>query len=283
MKHARGARIRDFGCGDLHTTGVAGLASVHYYVRTASHPHRVVEHAYPSHSIVFTDIGEWLYHGPEKPATVSPDVVVTGTGQRHYSCAHPKGMKNECFIVAISDDAFDDEGAALFPMPTVRLSPEIRAHRRAIERALEAGEDDERIESLAFSLYEIASRASSRPTRVPAADVRMAYARKMIRDRASEPTTIADIARELDLSRFTFTRRFLAAAGITPHQFMSKIRIERSKEQLRRTTWSIERIGAENGFGSIAHFSHAFRTIVGCTPTAYRAMASSSALSNADG
>lgn len=283
MKDAGGARIRDFGCGDLHTVRSAGFASVHYYVRTASHPHGAVEHAYPSHSLVFTDIGEWRYHGTQKPSTISSDVVVTGIGQHRYSCAHPGGMPNECFIVAVNDDAFDGEGAALFPMPTLRLSPEMRAHRRAIVRALDSAEDDERIESLAFSLYDIASRASSRPTRVPVADVRMAYAKKVIRDRACERTTIADIARELGLSRFTFTRRFLIAAGITPHQFMSQIRIERSKEQLRRTKWSIERIGAANGFGSIAHFSHAFRAIVGCTPTAYRAMASSSAFSNADG
>jgi AraC-like DNA-binding protein len=282
VKHTRGARIRDFGCGELHTIGSAGLASVHHYVRTASHPHRVVEHVYPSHSIVFTDIGEWCYHGTDKPSTISPNVVVTGIGQHHYSCAHPDGMPNECFVVALNDDALDGEGAALFPVPMLRLSPEIHAHRRAIVRALDAAEDDERIESLAFSLYDIASRESSRPTRVPAADVRMAYAKKVIRDRASEPTKIADIARELDLSRFTFTRRFLTAAGVTPHQFMSQIRIERAKEQLRRTKWSIERIGAANGFGSIAHFSHAFRTIVGCTPTAYRAMASSSTFSNAN-
>lgn len=283
MQDARNARTRDFGCGDLHTIGLAGFASVHYYVRTASHRHSVVDHAYPSHSLVFTDLGEWCYHGAEKPSAISPEVVVAGMGQRHYSCTHADGAPNECFIVAIRDEAFDDGGASLFPVPALRLSPEMQAHRQAIVRALDAAEDDERLESLAFSLYDIASRASSRPTRVPAADVRMAYAKKMIRDRASESTTIAGIARELDLSRFTFTRRFLAAAGITPHQFLSQIRIERSKEQLRRTKWSIERIGAANGFGSIAHFSHAFRAIVGCTPSAYRAMASSSAVSNAEG
>lgn len=269
--------MRDFGCGELHTIASTGCASVHYYIREPAHPHRKVEHAYPSHSLVFTDIGEWQYHASEKPSTITGDIVVTGIGQRHYSCAHPRNVSNECFIVAIEDAAFDGD-AAVFASPTIPLSPEMRALRRAIINAVRAPADGEQIESLAFSLYEIAARISTRSTRVPPADVRMTYAKKVLRDRCSERFSIAEIAQALDLSRFTFTRRFLAAAGVTPHQFVMQLRIERAKEALTRTNRSIEDIGLANGFGSIAHFSHAFRAVVGATPTAYR-LATSIAIS----
>ncbi len=283
MSGTSGLRVRDFGCGELHTVASAGYASLHYYVRAPAHPHRTVEHAYPSHSLVFTDVGEWQYHGGDKRSTITDEVVVTGIGQRHYSCAHPHGVSNECFIVAVEDAAFDGDAAGLFAGATVRLTPEMRAHRRAMVLAVQHCEEAERIESLAFSLYEVAARAGSKATRVPTADIRMAYAKRLIRDRCSERISIAEIARELDLSRFTFTRRFLAAAGVTPHQFTMQLRIERAKEALTRTSRSVEDVGLANGFGSIAHFSHTFRAVVGCTPTAYRLMTSSSAVSNADG
>ncbi len=282
MSERSSLRVRDFGCGELHTVASAGCASVHYYVREAAHPHRTVEHAYPSHSLVFTDVGEWQYHGADKPSTITDEIVVTGIGHRHYSCAHPDDVSNQCFIVALANDAFDED-APVFLSATVRLTPEMRAHRRAIARAVEGDAEAEMIESLSFSLYEIAARVSSKPTRVPTVDIRMAYAKKLLRDRCCERVSISDIARELDLSRFTFTRRFLAAASITPHQFVTQLRIERAKDALLRTSRSIEDVGSANGFGSIAHFSHSFRAIVGCTPSAYRLMASSSADSNADG
>lgn len=282
MREQSGRRVRDFGCGELHTVASAGCASVHYYVRSAGHPHRV-EHAYPSHSLVFTDAGVWQYHGTEKLSTITDEIVVTGVGQREYSCVHPRGISNECFIVALADDAFSGEDAVVFRSATVALTPEMRAHRRAIVRAVQSIEDAELIEGLAFSLYEIAARASSRPTRIPPADVRMAYARKLLRDRCGERISIGVIARELDLSRFTFTRRFLSAEGITPHQYVMQLRIERAKDALLRTNLSIEDVGTANGFGSIAHFSHTFRAVVGCTPSAYRLMASSRADSKADG
>ena len=140
--------------------------------------------------------------------------------------------------------------------------------RRALEAC--AAEDPERLEGLAFSLYEVTARASASRSAIPFADVRMDYAKRLIRERSTEPTTIAAIALDLSLSRFAFTRRFLASVGTSPHAYMTSVRVERAKEALRRTALSIEEIAIANGFGSLAHFSSAFRRIVGCPPTAYR-------------
>jgi AraC-like DNA-binding protein len=264
-----GVRVRDFGCGELRTVASHDLASVHYFVRDPDYPHRRAEHAYPSHSLVFTDVGEWQYHGPERASTITESVVVAGIGKGEYACAHPRGELNACFVVAIADAAFDSD-EVLFPSSVVSLSQEMTAHRRAIVQAVRGEREGYALESLAFSLYDAVSRASAKATRVPATDVRMSYAQKLLRDRATTPVSIAAIARELDLSRFTFTRRFLAATGETPHRFVMRLRIERSKEQLAKSNRAIEDVGLANGFGSIAHFSHAFRAIVGCSPSAFR-------------
>jgi AraC family transcriptional regulator len=57
---------------------------------------------------------------------------------------------------------------------------------------------------------------------------------------------------------------------VTPHAYLSGLRIVHAKNQLQTTKLTIEEIALSNGFGSIAHFSNAFHRIAGLTPTAFR-------------
>ncbi|HEY2476154.1 MAG TPA: helix-turn-helix transcriptional regulator [Candidatus Cybelea sp.] len=258
-------RVRDFTCGDLLTVASAGPVSLHRYIRPNNHRCPVAEHEYPSNSLVFTDVGEWSYHGDRPASLVGPDFVVAGNGLAHYECRHTRGLANECWVVAIRNDVFDD-GESLFPKAIVKVTPEMRAHRRAILRSTE---DPQQLESLAFSLYDLVARAAAKGhTRT--VDIRTEYAKRLIRDRASVPVTVESIANALHLSRFTFTRQFLAYTGTTPHEYLTSIRIERAKVQLLKTNVSVEEIGLTNGFGSISHFSSAFHRMVGVAPSAFR-------------
>ena len=263
-------RVRDFGCGELFTVAGAGSASLHYFARDASHPSPHVEHAYPSHSLIFTDRGEWQYHGADPRSTVDGRVLVAGMGLHHYACSHPNGVPNECFIVALDDDAFDGDGDRLFAKSVVGLTPEMLLHRRAIATATG---DPERLESLAFSLYDAVARTGATQVGTTAPDVRMIYAKRVIQELSTQPITIAAIAREIaPLAIHVHGRRFLAHEGTSPTRVYDEPGALSShlKEQLRATTLRIEEIAALNGFGSIAHFSAAFRRIVGYAPTAYR-------------
>ncbi|HTX57395.1 MAG TPA: AraC family transcriptional regulator [Candidatus Acidoferrales bacterium] len=257
---------RDFGCGRLYRLSRGGLASTYAFVRPADHPRGVVEHAYPSHSIVFTDAGDWRYHGRLPISRIDEGVVVAGVAAGHYECSHGAGMPNRCFVVAIDTGAFDDEHR-IFADPLVARSREMVLHRRAIQGA---SDDPDRLESLAFSLFEIVSRSSTGAGETARPDVRMEYAKRLVGERFAQRVSIAEIARELDLSRFTFTRRFRAHAGVSPYAYLTRMRVERAKGALRLSRDSIQEIALTHGFGSIAHFSSAFRRIVGCAPTTYR-------------
>jgi AraC-like DNA-binding protein len=258
-------RVRDFGCGELLTIAEGDCASLHYFERAPSHPRDSVEHVYPSHSLVFTDSGRWKYHGTDPASTVDSAFLVVGAGRRHYSCEHESS--NRCFIVALGNDMFDVDDDVQNAQSVLRLTTEMRLHRRAIESS---PADSERVEALAFSLYDLVLRASGRDRRRKPRDLRMSYAKRLMKERSREQVTVSDVAREIGLSRFTFTRRFLASESTTPHAYITAVRIARAKELLRRTTLSIEEIALANGFGSTAHFSNAFRRLVGTTPTNFR-------------
>lgn len=77
------------------------------------------------------------------------------------------------------------------------------------------------------------------------------------------------LAREGHSSTAHFSRSFKRAFGETPHQYLRRRRIERSKELLRSTELSVTEVSLEVGFQSLGSFSAAFRELVGEPPGEY--------------
>ncbi|WP_162515281.1 AraC family transcriptional regulator [Paenibacillus pinistramenti] len=72
------------------------------------------------------------------------------------------------------------------------------------------------------------------------------------------------------LSKYHFIRRFTAAAGITPLQYLTKIRLGHAIRLLRETDLSIEEIALNVGFSGSSYFIKVFSGIVGCSPGEFR-------------
>jgi AraC family transcriptional regulator len=78
---------------------------------------------------------------------------------------------------------------------------------------------------------------------------------------------LADCA-GLSLSHFSF--QFRASTNQSPHQYMLRLRIERSKGLLTDSRLSVLDIGLEVGFRNQQHFATVFRNSVGVPPSVYR-------------
>ena len=72
----------------------------------------------------------------------------------------------------------------------------------------------------------------------------------------------------LSLSHFSF--QFRASTNQSPHQYMLRLRIERSKELLADSRLSVLDVGLEVGFRNQQHFATVFRSSVGVPPSVYR-------------
>jgi len=68
----------------------------------------------------------------------------------------------------------------------------------------------------------------------------------------------------------TFSRRFRAATGFSPIEYVQAIRIEGAKQMLETDRLSIDEIGASVGYDDPASFRRIFRRNVGHSPAAYR-------------
>lgn len=82
--------------------------------------------------------------------------------------------------------------------------------------------------------------------------------------------TLADLAKEIGVSRFHFWRAFKQSTGMTPHAFIAQRRLEQAADMLRSTSLSATEIAMECGFGSSSHFTTAFKRAFGAVPTEFR-------------
>lgn len=115
------------------------------------------------------------------------------------------------------------------------------------------------------------------PTREPALErveksVRPAVLKAIssIRDRYFEPITLADLASEVFVSRFHFSRMFADATGVTPGRFLTAVRLFEAKRLLLTTSLNVSDIVCSVGYSSVGTFTSRFSRAVGMTPTQYR-------------
>ena len=88
--------------------------------------------------------------------------------------------------------------------------------------------------------------------------------------RLDEPLTLDDLARQAHVSTRTLVRRFQAATGTTPLQWLLGQRVRRAQHLLEATDEPVERIAGLAGFGSAANLRQHFTRSVGVAPMAYR-------------
>lgn len=87
----------------------------------------------------------------------------------------------------------------------------------------------------------------------------------------AQPLDVLSLARTAHMSPGHFARRFRAAYGETPYQYLMTRRIERAKALLRRGDVSVTDACLRVGCTSLGSFSSRFTELVGETPRAYRA------------
>src|SRR5438477_10506364 len=98
----------------------------------------------------------------------------------------------------------------------------------------------------------------------------MMRARQFIEDHQAEPLSLGRIARVANISRHYFCKMFKKATGISFIDYLSRVRVEKSKTLLVNPNSRISEAAFASGFQSMTNFNRAFRRIVGRSPTQFR-------------
>lgn len=123
---------------------------------------------------------------------------------------------------------------------------------------------------IALALREFNTTLKQYPVQSPDRDMCVTLAIEYMRVFYCANISIEDICREINLSPFHFIRVFKKKTGISPHQYLIRIRMEKAQELLRQGGYSIAEVAVLCGFVSLAHFSSAYKAVTGTSPTRYK-------------
>ena len=91
-----------------------------------------------------------------------------------------------------------------------------------------------------------------------------------MRQHHAEALDLQRLAERANCSPRTLLRRFRASTGITPNEYLQRLRICAAQVALRQPARSLEQVAADVGFGDRAAFAKLFKRLCGETPGAFR-------------
>lgn len=91
-----------------------------------------------------------------------------------------------------------------------------------------------------------------------------------VRNHLDSPLCLDVLARQAGLSPTYFHKVFHDTMGITPNEFIIKVRLERAKELLVCTNKQIYKVAMECGIENIPYFSSLFKKHLGLSPQEFR-------------
>jgi AraC-like DNA-binding protein len=98
----------------------------------------------------------------------------------------------------------------------------------------------------------------------------LAHARDFMRHAYQRPINVSDISAQANLSPYHFLRVYKQTFHETPHEFLTRLRIERAKTLLAKGNHNVTEACFEVGFSSLGSFSTLFAHRVGLSPSEYR-------------
>jgi len=233
---------------------------------------RFEDHAYPPHThdtwtLFIVDEGSIRYdldrheHGAE-PSTVGllpPSVVHDGRVGR------TGGYRKR--VIYLEPDVLGDSliGRAV-DRPAI-LDPGLRSRVSAVHDALGCVDDAFEAETrLAFVIERIRRAYGSidRAAPVRAGDLADAL-RAYLDRRATETVTMAEASAAVQASPTQLARAFVAAFGITPHQYLLGRRLDLARDRILDGQ-PLAAVAAEVGFFDQAHLTRRFKRFLGVTP-----------------
>jgi LacI family transcriptional regulator len=93
---------------------------------------------------------------------------------------------------------------------------------------------------------------------------------RFIREHACKPCTVQDALRVVPVGRRWLEQQFASHLGRTPHDEITRIRIETAQRLLVQPDLTINEVASRCGYAEIKSFYQAFRKVTKTTPAAFR-------------
>jgi AraC-like DNA-binding protein len=237
-------------------------------------------------AIAIVTLGSFQYRGsgagPGREL-MTPGSVLLGNAGQFFECGHEHAEGDRCLAFRYSSEYFAaiTDGAhcggrqrfaslRLPPLPT--LSRVIAQACAAMDSSWSIAPTawEEIAVNLAVQAVQIDSGCVSSQSPVSAAALaRVTRAVRFIEAHAEEAPTLSVLAKEAGLSRFHFLRTFEDVTGVTPHRYLTRIRLRNAASRVLAARAKVLDVALDCGFGDVSNFNRAFRAEFSMSPRTF--------------
>lgn len=183
----------------------------------------------------------------------------------HELCFVPVGMEHQCayqgalMAINLSEEIADSRDALLLSRPMiVSMRGQIVQLVELIQMELSQDPDSKSVRYLYSYLYSKLLENCIAPSI------------RYISEHYDLPITVDQLAEMENYNATYYNDWFKQQTGISPSLYLRHTRIDRAKELLAETNFTVMEVAVMVGYSSNATFTRAFHSITGMTPKAYR-------------
>jgi AraC-like DNA-binding protein len=246
------------------TTLYAGESLTVYRYRCSAGPQdRPYAEVHRCHSVSYVRSGSFgCATLGTKHELVAGSVLIGRPGQEYTATHEHHGCGDECVSVKLSPAAAErlklgqNGVAALPPLPEIMLLGEVSVDEAAI--------------LFVQKVAEVVSRGKANSFRSTESERRRAVeAALWLEANLAGQVRLEDVARQAGSSPFHFLRVFRKAIGVTPHQYLLRLRLREAARLLAEGSMPVTQVALEVGFQDLSNFVRTFKRAAGVPPARF--------------
>ncbi|MBS0418569.1 MAG: helix-turn-helix transcriptional regulator [Proteobacteria bacterium] len=257
-------------------------------VCTAGPRDRPFEERHEQMCIALVTRGTFNYRSTQGAAVLAPGSLLLGNSGACFECGHEHSAGDRCLSFHIAPEIFETVAMAVpgqrhcaFTAPRLPLLPDLLPVIASAESLRDSPAAVDEFHELTLSLAGAVCQALAADLRSVRAPNdrdrrRVTAALRRIEADPAQPLSLSELAAGAAMSPFHFLRVFEQVVGVTPAQYILRLRLRRAAVELRNSQESVATIAAECGFSDLSTFNRQFKRLLGAAPRAFRVTASGS-------
>lgn len=244
---------------------------------------RAFEEQHRNYSVALVAAGSFQYRGEDGRELMTAGSLMLGSAGQNFECRHDHGSGDRCiafsytpeFFARLAADVGAKPGFQLLRLPPMReFSPLVARACAGLSDPASAPWEEIGLELAAQSL-EMAKNGTvctGTGSGLPSSEARVTRVLRRIERELheNESVSVSALAIEAGLSPYHFLRTFEALTGVTPHQYILRMRLREAALRLKTEPERVLDIALDCGFGDVSNFNKAFKAEFGVSPRGYR-------------